>query len=181
VWELVRPGIEQLRDGFVTAIETIAAIIEKPKEALNTIIALISGLWGSVKAGVEAFANGIISALKPVIDFISGIANAVNDVANALTGVQTTVSAGGTVGANPMSPRAEGGPVMGGTPYLVGEQGREVFVPSTSGTIIPNGETEGMMGGMTISIGAIYANDAAGGRAAGDAFGQALKEKMASR
>jgi hypothetical protein len=77
--------------------------------------------------------------------------------------------------------KAEGGPVMGGVPYTVGEQGREIFIPSSNGTIVPNGETEGMMGGMTISIGAIYANDAAGGRAAGNAFGDALKEKMASR
>ena len=35
--------------------------------------------------------------------------------------------------------RANGGPVMGGSAYLVGERGPEVFVPGASGTIIPNG------------------------------------------
>ena len=34
--------------------------------------------------------------------------------------------------------RADGGLVMGGTAYLVGERGPEIFMPSTSGTIIPN-------------------------------------------
>lgn len=34
--------------------------------------------------------------------------------------------------------RAAGGPVTGGTPYLVGEVGPELFVPHSSGTIIPN-------------------------------------------
>lgn len=34
--------------------------------------------------------------------------------------------------------RAQGGSVSAGTPYMVGERGREVFVPSTSGTIVPN-------------------------------------------
>jgi hypothetical protein len=34
--------------------------------------------------------------------------------------------------------RAAGGPVSGGTPYLVGERGPEIFVPTQSGQIIPN-------------------------------------------
>ena len=35
--------------------------------------------------------------------------------------------------------RAGGGPVSGGSPYMVGELGPELFVPSGSGTIIPHG------------------------------------------
>ena len=31
--------------------------------------------------------------------------------------------------------RANGGPVKGGSPYMVGERGPEIFTPSTSGTI----------------------------------------------
>ena len=34
--------------------------------------------------------------------------------------------------------RAAGGPVRAGTPYVVGERGPEMFVPSVSGTIVPN-------------------------------------------
>jgi len=34
--------------------------------------------------------------------------------------------------------KAVGGPVAGGTPYVVGEKGPELFVPGASGTIIPN-------------------------------------------
>jgi hypothetical protein len=34
--------------------------------------------------------------------------------------------------------RANGGPVMQGTTYLVGERGPELFTPSSSGNIIPN-------------------------------------------
>jgi len=36
------------------------------------------------------------------------------------------------------SPFAEGGSVKGGVPITVGERGRELFVPSTNGTIVPN-------------------------------------------
>jgi lambda family phage tail tape measure protein len=35
--------------------------------------------------------------------------------------------------------RADGGPVMGNKPYIVGERGPELFVPQASGSIIPNG------------------------------------------
>ncbi len=35
--------------------------------------------------------------------------------------------------------KALGGPVSFGRPYVVGERGRELFVPNTSGTIVPNG------------------------------------------
>jgi phage-related minor tail protein len=45
------------------------------------------------------------------------------------------------------SPRAEGGPVMGGSPYLVGERGPELFVPRGSGAIVPTNHLAAMMGG----------------------------------
>ena len=35
-----------------------------------------------------------------------------------------------------------GGHVSAGQPYMVGEAGRELFVPSTGGNIIPNNKTE---------------------------------------
>lgn len=39
--------------------------------------------------------------------------------------------------------RASGGPVSAGKQYLVGEQGPELFVPNSSGEIIPNGQGGG--------------------------------------
>ena len=33
---------------------------------------------------------------------------------------------------------AQGGPVQEGQPYVVGEDGPEMFVPNQSGTIVPN-------------------------------------------
>lgn len=42
--------------------------------------------------------------------------------------------------------RAEGGPVMAGVPYMVGERGPELFVPNSSGGIVPNKA----MGGGTV-------------------------------
>jgi tape measure domain-containing protein len=39
--------------------------------------------------------------------------------------------------------RAEGGPVAGGQPYIVGERGPEWFVPRSAGTVLPNGMAPG--------------------------------------
>lgn len=43
--------------------------------------------------------------------------------------------------------RAVGGPVSGGSPYIVGERGPELFVPSASGAIVPNNRLADAMGG----------------------------------
>ena len=43
-----------------------------------------------------------------------------------------------SIGSFPLARKAAGGPVMGGTPYIVGEKGPELFMPGRSGTIIPN-------------------------------------------
>lgn len=43
---------------------------------------------------------------------------------------------------------ADGGPVGGGRPIVVGEEGPEVFVPHSAGQIIPNGES---MGGTVVN------------------------------
>ena len=52
-------------------------------------------------------------------------------------------------GISTLPQRANGGPVMSGTTYLVGEQGPELFTPSSSGNITPN---HAMGGGGTINI-----------------------------
>ena len=44
---------------------------------------------------------------------------------------------------------ANGGPVGMRKPYIVGEQGPELFVPNQSGNIIPNHDLAGVGGGST--------------------------------
>jgi hypothetical protein len=53
---------------------------------------------------------------------------------------------GGQIVLRPDDALADGGPAKGGRPYLVGERGPELFVPASSGTVVPNGA----MGGTTI-------------------------------
>jgi len=55
--------------------------------------------------------------------------------------------------------KADGGPVSGGSPYIVGEKGPELFVPKSSGNIVPN---HAMGGSMVVNV------DASGSSAEGD-------------
>lgn len=64
----------------------------------------------------------------------------------------TAFLGGGT--ALPM--RAGGGPVSGGSPYIVGERGPEVFVPGSSGSIVPNNRMGGVsIGNLTVQYNAM--------------------------
>jgi len=57
---------------------------------------------------------------------------------------------GGTTPPTTPPGKALGGPVSSGVPYIVGERGRELFVPNVNGRIIPNDELGGVwdMGSM---------------------------------
>ena len=60
----------------------------------------------------------------------------------ATAATSATVPAPGT----PVQAKAVGGPVSAKTPYLVGEEGPELFVPSMAGDIVPTGQLQGTSG-----------------------------------
>ena len=62
------------------------------------------------------------------------------------------------IDASVVSPFAEGGAVRGGMPITVGERGRELFIPSSNGSIVPNQDL-GSANNITFNI---QANDVRG-------------------
>lgn len=54
-------------------------------------------------------------------------------------------------GSNPSPGLAAGGDVIGGTPYIVGERGPELFIPNANGQIIPNNELSDYATGAVIN------------------------------
>ena len=57
-----------------------------------------------------------------------------------------TGSTGAIGGSIHIGARAEGGDIMSGSPYLVGENGPELVVPRNNGTVIPNNQLGAAMG-----------------------------------
>jgi hypothetical protein len=97
----------------------------------------------------NAFENAILTG-KKLSDTLRDLANDIlrlvvrqtitNPIADAISG-----SIGAFMGA-----RADGGPVTGGGTYMVGERGPELFVPNTSGMIVPHEALQGGGGGVTV-------------------------------
>jgi|GEM_PF-627463 len=116
----VRTGeldFERLANSIATSLANIA-FEEYIKEPLEGIFEdLFSVLLGNGKDG------GILGS---IFSFLG------NGIASLFTG------GGGAASKVPLKGFALGGSVTGGRPYVVGEQGRELFVPETSGRIVPN-------------------------------------------
>jgi len=84
--------------------------------------------------------------------------NAINT--DSLNQIQSYSGVGANTDVSGLIPRANGGPVGAGQPYLVGERGPELFVPGAKGNIVPNNA----MGGSNIVVNV----DASGSSVEGD-------------
>lgn len=96
----------------------------------------------------ETAARGVADALLGIGDASPAIATVILDdhaseglaaIRRAMHSFATTNPIGLAAGFIPAPGRASGGPVSAGSPYIVGERGPELFVPRSSGQIIPNG------------------------------------------
>jgi hypothetical protein len=72
-------------------------------------------------------------------------------VTRSINEIVTRISSGVTSGGVPG--RAAGGPVSSNRPYIVGEVGPELFVPSSSGSIVPNNQMGGSVINLTVNAG----------------------------
>lgn len=111
-------------------------------------------------AALDSAFNAAIFSGKSLGDVFKGLVNDIGQMAIKMLVLQPIIEAVGKSikssfgGAGIFSlfgvggKRAFGGPVTAGTPYLVGERGPEVFMPSSHGRIIPNGalQSGGNMG-----------------------------------
>jgi TP901 family phage tail tape measure protein len=103
---------------------------------------------------LNAIADALINTAKQMIaSYIAiGIAKMFAGLGNPAAGGFAPSGPLGAVGdINPLptsfTPRANGGPVAGGTPYLVGERGPELFMPGTGGSVVNNNDLRSAMGG----------------------------------
>jgi hypothetical protein len=110
-----------------------------------------------VKSFTDALGNikvpdlgGVVQGFDQARKAAQKAADAVEDFNKALGSSRGGSKSGG--GNNPFG-KAAGGPVDIGRTYLVGEEGPELFTPSSSGTIIPNGRLNfGGGGGIMVNV-----------------------------
>jgi hypothetical protein len=119
-------------------------LVSSMQDSLNIIGSNFSTLW----QGIFGEANSVFEQIAQMIAnklIGSGISWLLDLI---LLGSGTAASA--AVAA--VDGRASGGSVYSNTPYIVGEQGPELYVPKSSGTIIPAGQTQNILGGRSGKI-----------------------------
>jgi hypothetical protein len=119
------------------------AIRDYYDKAAKDLVAVVSGIKGFTDTILTAFGGNPLSAGIGVsgVNAISGFAstagttmNLLKDPAGTFKDALTNIFKGFIPGL------AVGGPADSNTPYIVGEKGPELFVPSTNGTVIPNNQ-----------------------------------------
>jgi phage-related minor tail protein len=155
----------------IAEIQKLTKEQEAAKTAAQQLKDVYTDIGMSIKSGIVDAIQGAVDGTKTLGEVASGvlknIANKVLDVAinMALFGAMSGTGTGGGLlsGLFKPKPRANGGPVTGGSTYLVGERGPELFVPGRSGTIVPNDK---MGSGGTTNV--VVNVDATGSKVQGD-------------
>lgn len=113
----------------------------------------------------QAFSDGIKGMITGAMTFKDVMRNVIDSVINKLFELFVVQQITGMIAKGisaatgiTLPGKAIGGPVQGGKPYIVGERGPEMFVPSRSGSIVPN---NAMGGGMVFNVDARGASDPA--------------------
>ena len=111
--------------------------ILKEIKLLNDDIQLkAKGTTTAYQAELKTQLDSVRTTTSDMIQMYLAVADAQR---NAMSGASTSSLSKTVSKTSTISKKASGGWVDAGTPYIVGEQGQELFVPSQSGTIIPNG------------------------------------------
>jgi hypothetical protein len=143
--DAMQQGVTQTAATTTTAAGTIGSAFEqgfaKSAAAFDSFKGVVVAGTGAMAAGLQAVADGG-AAVQQRVDML--------DAQRARGGF--FIDTGGA--PPPVQTRAGGGPVTGGSSYLVGERGPELFTPASSGSISPNG------GGVSV-VNHIYVNGTA--------------------
>jgi hypothetical protein len=118
VWEFAKKYlIPEFSGPFVMALNGIATLVATLITGFSQLVGFMS------KAFIQA--QNIVNLIKNNQDIFSGQAGLLGFALGKITG------------------KANGGPVMSGSSYIVGERGPELFTPNASGMITPNNRLGG--------------------------------------
>ena len=159
---VVTPNIKVAENKDLKAAAERRMALEKMEAdvVINTLTPAFDSMFAALGKGENAFRAFGQAAIQALTQLIGKLitTTALASILGPLLGL----SAGGVAGATGFKDwfklliggaRATGGPVTGGTSYMVGERGPEVFVPSVSGSIVPNNQLGSFSTGRSSSSG----------------------------
>ena len=156
---VLKPAVE----GLTTVFGAVTTAIKNNQSSFDAIFVVFKAIAAFVrdylapafgttlKAAFTIIGNlaaGLFTAFGKVVTVITNVVNAIKSLIDLVTGNPLVKGIGNLIDNAFGGGKAAGGSVIGGTSYLVGERGAELFTPSQSGTITPNNR----LGGNTINI-----------------------------
>jgi len=155
---ILKDSADKAADGVVESItksyeerfgERVTAMTVFAQEAARSMqSAFADFLFDPFENGLKGMLAGFINVIRRMLAELAA-QQLLSAFFGAFAGTGGIVGDFASAALAAIKPRAKGGPVTGSSPYLVGERGPELFVPSTAGSIIPNGA--GMGGGVAVS------------------------------
>jgi len=103
----------------------------------------LANFFMTAEGGFRGLAVSLVNTLRQVVAQQAAASFLNSSVGKGVTGFIGSLFGGF---------RAEGGPVLSGRSYIVGERGPELFVPGSSGSIVPNDR----MGGGNLTVAPVY-------------------------
>lgn len=159
--------IPTLEDLYVQHYPALMSIVDTVKQSYENFTTSIRLTTEAIQVGVDWYRTAesalnslgikfdegsvLLTALKTSFSTVIGPINQITFLVDQLTGafdrlkrtiesIPTSINLPKLPSVPDLNPfRADGGPVMAGGSYIVGERGPEWFVPSQSGVIVPNG------------------------------------------
>ena len=155
--------------------DNIQSLVEKEfsmKKQVDTAEKLnqaFKSMGDTIKNDIKQGIKGLIQGTSTLSDLLNNVADRFLDLAIDQMFDGGPLGGGGIFGFLGGLFKAKGGPVTGGNPYIVGEKGPELFVPGSSGNIVPNNKLGGSGGGSGVGGTNIVVNvDASGSNVEGD-------------
>lgn len=133
-------------EGIKFAFDKIKTAVEENKDSFKALFDFLKVLAPYFGGALKLAIQGIGIALSAVVNIVAALIDGFRTLINLGSKI------GGAIGGMFGGGRAAGGPVSAGTTYLVGEKGPELFTPSRSGNIIPNGAMSGGSNVINITV-----------------------------
>ena len=156
---------QKLNEGFMEGwqkgeLPDLAGNLDKAVEKGTSLAeagAAVSAAFGTAGDAIGGMAGSMAATfgklIQQAVQLAVALAGASGGPFGWLTAAGAAVSMIATIASIPEF-RAAGGPVQAFRPYLVGERGPELIVPSQSGTVVPNHQLGGAVGGVTVNFNA---------------------------
>jgi phage-related minor tail protein len=151
---------EGVGKAFNDYIKNIPTQLQLGQQAFTAVIGNMDmALQNFVRSGkfnFKDFANSVIQDML-MIQARAQMMSMMKGIFSMFGGGSGSISLSETpVGGTSMTGFADGGDPPVGRASIVGERGPELFVPRTAGTIIPNNQLAGAMGGSTVNYNGPY-------------------------